>query len=190
MNIDLATLSIPLGRAGKYGTLSVAVTEFSPAVNNYLYTYGLRQCLNDAMADKKDEDGNELPADQIIAKARKRLDNLYAGELRAQREASEPADPVEAEAWKMAKAAMTDAYKTIGAWAQVEKGTKDRFAAVVAMRRAERKLPELSPADAVKDAIEKFLAAPANAHIRESAERIVAERAKSAGAVDLDELGI
>lgn len=189
MNIDLITLNVPLGRGGKYGQLPVDTTRFNATIHNYVYTYGLRQILNDAMADKTDDDGKPLPDDQIVAKAQKRLDNMYAGELRAQREASEPVDPVEAECWKMAKAAMTDAYKAIGAW-DVPKGTKDRFAFVIARRREERGLPELEPSAAVKDAVEKFLAAPANAHIRKAAERIVKERQAAAQKVNLDELGI
>jgi hypothetical protein len=187
--IDQYNTSIPLGRAGKYGTLAIEPERFPANVQSYIYMYGLRQVLNDAMADKTDENGEPLPVDQIVAKAEKRLANMYAGELRAQRESAEPVDPIEAEAWKMAKSAMTDAYKAIGAW-DVPKGTKDRFAFVIARRRAERGLEELPANEAVADAIEKFLAAPANAHIRKSAERIVRERQKAAGTVNLDELGI
>lgn len=193
MNITIDTaplLKLPLGRASKYGSLDVEPERFPANVQTYIYTYGLRQVLNDAMADKTDENGDPLPADQIIAKAEKRLANMYAGELRAQREnSSEPADPIEAEAYKLAKQAMTDAYKAIGAW-DVPKGTKDRFAFVIARRRAERGLDELPANEAVKDAIEKFLAAPANAHIKKAAERIVEEREKTASTVNLDELGI
>lgn len=179
--------TIPLGRAGKYGHLPVDTDRFTDAVREHVFLYGLRQALNDAMADKTDEDGQPLPIDQIAAKAQKRLDTFYAGEIRTRGESPEPIDPVEAEAWKMAKENMIAAYKTIGAW-DVPKGTKDRFAFVIARRRAERKLPELEPADAVRDAIEKFLAAPANAHIRKAATRIVQEREKAASAVNVDEL--
>lgn len=182
-------VNIPLGRNSKYGTLAVDRTRFNETVRDYIELYGLKQVINDAMADKTDDDGNPLPTDQIVAKAEKRLANMYAGELRAQRESAEPVDPVEKECYVMAKAAMVDAYKAIGAW-DVPKGTKDRFAFVIARRRQERGLAELPANEAVKDAIEKFLAAPANAHIRKAAERIVREREKSAGAVNLDELGI
>lgn len=187
---DTTPVNVTLGRGGKYGTLAVDLQKFNARVHEYIYTYGLRQVLNDAMADKTDDDGNLLPVDQIVAKAEKRLANMYAGELRAQRESSaEPVDPVEKECFVMAKAAMVKAYKAIGAW-DVPKGTKDRFAFVIAWRRQERGLDALPANEAVKDAIEKFLAAPANAHIRKAAERIVKEREKSAGAVNLDELGI
>ena len=185
--INITNLTVPLGRQGKYGHLVVDVYKFNDTIHNYVYTYGLRQILNDAMADKTDEDGRALPDDQIVAKAEKRLANMYAGELRAQRGESEPVDPVEAECWKMAKEAMTDAYKAVGAW-DVPKGTKDRFAFVIARRRAERNLPVLEPQEAVKDAIEKFLAA--NAHIRKTAERKVKERKENAQKINLDEIGI
>lgn len=167
------TRTIPLGRAAVYGTLDVDCSRFNDTVHEYVYSYGLRQILNDAMADKKDDDGKPLADDAIRAKALKRLDNMYAGELRQRRESAEPTDPVEAEAWKLAKAAMTTVYKEIGAWAAVPKGTKDRFAAVIANRRAVRGLDPLPADEAVADAIEKFLAGPSGASVRKMAERNV-----------------
>jgi len=188
LNIDLGTITVPLGRAAKYGQMQVDCDRLPAHVLEYVFVYGVRQVLNDAMAEKKDENGNELPVDQIVAKAQKRLDNMYAGELRARRESQEPADSVEAEAWKMAKAEMTDLYKKQPQWAQVPKGTKDRFGAVVQLRRAMRHLPEMDVDEAVADAIEKFLSLPAKAYIRKNAEKIVALRAGKTVDTDIADL--
>lgn len=188
LNIDLGTITVPLGRAAKYGQLAVECDRLPAHVLVYAFEYGVRQVLNDAMAEKKDEDGNELPVDQIVAKAQKRLDNMYAGELRSRRESAEPADPVEAEAWKMAKVEMTALYKKQPQWAQVPKGTKDRFGAVVQLRRAMRHLPEMDVDEAVADAIEKFLALPHKDYIRKNAKKIVALRQGTAVDADIADL--
>lgn len=174
MNTTLPdTITIPLGRNSVYGTMPVDCTKFPPHVVDHIWNYGVRQLLNDAMANKKDEDGADLPADQIVAKAQKRLDTLYSGELRAKGETAEPVDPVEAEAWKLAKAAMTKVYTEIGAFKDVPKGTKDRFAAVIANRRQMRELEELPADEAVRDAIERYL--EANPAVRKQAARNVKE---------------
>ena len=73
MNIP-DNITVPLGRQSVYGTLEVPVGKFPPHVLDYVFNYGLKQVLNDAMADKKDDDGNPLSADLIRAKAEKRLD--------------------------------------------------------------------------------------------------------------------
>jgi hypothetical protein len=42
----------------------------------------MRQIVNDAMADKTDDDGNALSPELIVAKADKRIDALMAGTIR------------------------------------------------------------------------------------------------------------
>lgn len=146
-------ITIPLGRGAALGTLEIDNTRFSDAVNTYIYEYGLRQVINDAMAEKKDEDGKPLPNDQIVAKAQKRLDNLYAGTLR-QRGDAEPADPIEAELYRLAKAAIHDTYKRARFYASVPKGTKDRLLHVANGRRKTR---GLEPLDDVVTVVKVFL---------------------------------
>lgn len=165
------TTTIPLGRNAVYGQLAVDLQRLPPHVHDYVYAYGLRQVLNDAMAQKKDEDGNALTDDVIRAKAEKRLDNMYAGELRARGDAAEPADPVEAEAYKLAKAAFTDAYKGVKG-----EGKGDaRLLALVNETRAEHNAP---PIAALAEAIERYL--DKHPDVRKLAARNVKERSARA----------
>jgi len=137
-------ISIPLGRGGKYGSLPVNTDAFNETVQRHIYDYGLRQILNDAMADKKDENGGALATDSIVAKAEKRLTALLAGDLRVRREGTaEPADPNEAELHRLVKAKIHLTYTAKKFYADVPKGTKNRMLFVANMRRAAMGLPEL-----------------------------------------------
>jgi hypothetical protein len=79
----------------KLHTLQVDVAQFNDDVLTYLFNYGLKQVLNDAGSAGKS-------ADEKLAMAETKLAALYAGELRKQREAGEPADPVGKEAFRIA----------------------------------------------------------------------------------------
>jgi hypothetical protein len=168
------TLSIPLGRKACYGTLTVDTSAFNEAVQRHIYEYGLRQILNDAVAEKKDKDGNTYPTAEIVAKADMRLKNLYAGILRVRRSETEPADPIEAEAYKIARDNMLAVYKKMPVWHQVPKGTKNRFAAVIQLRLAANNMEHMDEDEAVEYAINLYL--DKNPDIREKAARNVAER--------------
>jgi hypothetical protein len=163
---------VGLGRGGKFGEMSVDRTKFAAAVAQHIWDYGERQILNDAMADKTDDDGNMLPTDQIVAKAQKRLDALYAGDLRVRRAGdAEPADPVDAEIARSVKAIMQAAYKD----ETVPKGTKNRLL-FIANKRREAK--GLSTFDTIQAAIDEYMAkSPKAAGIRREAERTVKMRA-------------
>jgi hypothetical protein len=78
-----------------------------------------------------------LPDDQLIAKAQKRLDTLYSGELRVRRDA-EPTDPVEAEVYRIARTELMAAAKGTDEWKTVPRGTKDRALWVIATRATAR----------------------------------------------------
>jgi hypothetical protein len=168
--------SIPLGRNAKYGYADVDVTRFVSNVHQHIYDYGLRQLVNDAMADKTDDDGNALPTDQIVAKAQKRLDSLYAGDLRVRRAGdAEPADPVEAEIARSVKAIMHNVYTEIGAYKSVPKGTKNRLLWVANDRRAQK---NLEPFETLQEVIDEYMSkSPKAAAIRKEAERTVKMRA-------------
>jgi hypothetical protein len=169
-------MNVPLGRNGKYGQLDVDGEKFNETVNRHIYDYGLRQLLNDAMADKTDDDGNQLPTDQIVAKAQKRLDALYAGDLRVRRAGdAEPADPVEAEIARSVKAIMHAVYVEIKAYANVPKGTKNRLLWVANDRRAQK---NLEPFETLQEVIYEYMSkSPKAAAIRKEAERTVKMRA-------------
>lgn len=171
------TIDVPLGRAGKYGQLAVSADKFTDDVHRHVYVYGLRQILNDAIADKTDDDGRALPIDQLVAKAQKRLDTLYSGELRARRESAEPIDPIEREMHRLAKTNIAAKMAKSPEWAQVPKGTKDRALWCVLQRNKD--------VETWDDAIAKLLATGENeATLRKAATRIVRER-EAAAAVEL-----
>lgn len=178
------SISVAIGRGGKYGTLPIDLTRFNAEVNMYVYVYGLKQCLNDAASDKKDNNGDALDAAAVLAMSEKRLANMYAGELRARREFGEPADPVEAEVHKIAVANIRAMLGTIPVPKDV-KGPVPRLLHQINTSRADRKL---EPVMDLAEAVALYMAGPKGATVRKSAERIVRERQSSAG--ELAESGI
>jgi hypothetical protein len=174
---DLVDVNVPLGRNAKFGNMLVRIENFSEHVHEHVYSYGLRQILNDAMADKTDDDGNPLPPDQIIAKAQKRLDALYAGELRVRNGSSaEPIDPEDREAFRMARDKITEQFKSLGIW---PKKGPDKFQQAVDARRIAKGVEPMTAADYIAAWLE------INPKIVAAAKRIVAERAKSDNVSDL-----
>lgn len=165
------TVTVPLGRGGKYGSIAVDQSRLNETVSQHIWDYGLRQILNDAMADKTDDDGAPLPTDQIVAKVEKRLAALYAGELRVRNgSAAEPLDPVEREAFRMAREKITEQFKSLGIWPK--KGT-DKFQQAVDARRIATHSEPMAAADYIAAWLER------NPKVNAAAKRIVAERAKA-----------
>lgn len=117
--------TIPLGRAGKYGSLTVDTAKFTDAIRDHVWAYGLRQILNDAIADKTDDDDKPLAAEELIAKAQKRLDTLYSGEVRT-RTAAEPADPVLAELVRIVRGQLQPLAKATPEFKSAPKAEKDK----------------------------------------------------------------
>jgi hypothetical protein len=171
------TMNVPLGRNGKYGAMTVDCDKFTPTVHDHIYTYGLRQLLNDAIADKTDDDGNTLPIDQLVAKAQKRLDTLYSGELRVSR-AAEPIDPVEREAFRIAWEQIVAFLKKTPDWAET-KGEKDRALATANLRR-DKKGQSAATREELVDAV-----LAQKPEIRKAAERIVRERDKVSADIEV-----
>lgn len=144
-------MQIPLGRAAKYGQLNVELERLPYQVKDYIFEYGLRQVLNDAMATKTDEDGNVLTAEEIVAKAEKRLANLYDGTLRSRSAGdAEPLDPFEAECYRIAIADLQSIFRAGGKFKGLPKGTKDQLMFVVNAERAKQGLGEIDRPEMVK----------------------------------------
>jgi hypothetical protein len=83
MPVDLAKL---FARTRQPGRVSCAMIDRDP-VATYVVKYGLTQCLNDAHSSitaKSDPDAT-VRGDKAWNLAAKKLDALYAGELRAER---------------------------------------------------------------------------------------------------------
>lgn len=169
-------MNVMLGRGGKYGMLQVDGEKFNEVVNRHIYDYGLRQILNDAMADKTDEDGVQLPPDQIVAKAEKRLAALYAGELRVRGTSAEPLDPVEREAYRMARDKIAEQFKSLGIWPA--KGT-GKFQAAVDARRIATHSEPMTEGEYIAAWLDR------NPKVTAAAKRIVAERNKTDDVGDL-----
>lgn len=170
------TINVPMGRAAKLGMMPVDTERFNDTVQRHVYEYGLRQILNDAMADKTDDDGKPLSDADIVAKAQKRLDTLYSGELRTHRAPSEPADPVEREAYRIARERIEAGFRLLKIWPA--KG-RDKFDAAVA-ERAKQLGMEMTTEQYILGYLDK------NPKVRTDAKRIVAQRAKDV--VDAGEL--
>jgi hypothetical protein len=168
-------LAIPLGRGGKYGTLNVDMSRMPANVLDYYVKYGVRQSLNDAIADKTDDDGAPLSTEALVAKAQKRLDTHYAGDLRQRGtgDGAEPVDPVEAEIHRSVLAIMRNAYANEKA-PKEHKGHK-RLLWIANQRRVARGQPEVGSLHDVVDAY--MQGAPNAAQIRREAERTVKARA-------------
>src|SRR5207237_6709943 len=105
-------------------------------------------------------------------------ENMYAGAIRTRGEAAEPADPVENEAYQIAKAALVKKAKSSPVWSSVPKDIRKKDAGVVHALKligAESGEPERTLAQWIEDALER------KPEIRKLAERIVRERAKRDG---------
>lgn len=168
------TMAIPLGRGGKYGTLNVELSRMPENVLDYYVAYGVRQSLNDAIADKKDDEGNDLSAESLVAKAQKRLDAHYAGDLRQRGtgDGAEPVDPVEAEIHRSVLAIMRNAYASEKA-PKEQKGHKR----LLWIANERRKARGQSEAESLQDVVAHYMeSAPNAAQIRREAERTVKAR--------------
>jgi hypothetical protein len=174
MNVELPdVITIPLGRAGKYGSMDFDLTKVAPSALHdivwHTWGYGVRQIHNDAMADKTDDDGAPLSDEAIVAKAYKRRDTLYSGELRTRRESAEPVDPVEREAYRMAREKIEKQLTAENMW---PKKGRDKFDRAVAAR-CEYLGREMTTEEYIIAWLEK------NPTIRVQAAKIVRERAKA-----------
>lgn len=172
------TIAVPLGRNAAYGSLDVDVTKFAGHVLQHLFTYGVRQSLNDAIAERKD-----LDTAAIVAKAQKRLDTFYSGELRV-RGAGEPIDPVENRAWVLAKAAIRKMALNTPQWVDAKIiGTGDdkltgdaKLEAVLKARAKARKMSVPADTTATEYAIKGFLEAHPEVIVK-AREAVEAEQA-------------
>lgn len=170
--------TIPLGRKGMYGERVIRTADYPENILVHWFMYGTRQSTNDSMADKTDDDGNKLSDADIVAKADKRLAAYKLGELRTQRESSEPADPVEREAYRMARERIEAQFRALKIWPA--KG-RDKFGVAVASRAETAGTPTDT---------NEYIAAwlERNPKVVASAKRIVRER--NVDVVDLDQLGM
>jgi len=147
ITITLAdTITIPLGRNSVYGTLDIDVERLPHNALEYVWTYGLRQVLNDAMATKVDKDGNALSDREVGLKAYDKLQALYAGTLRMRGEAV-ATDAYEAEAIREAKRHTIAVFTKAGLMKNIPKGTENRMMFALNRELAAKGKPEMTEAD-------------------------------------------
>lgn len=174
-------LQIPLGRNGKYGMLDVELERLPQPVLQYVFEYGMRQVLNDAMAEKTDENGEALSTEAIVAKAEKRLEALYAGTLRTRRAGdAETLDPFEAEFHKLVRHHVTETMRAVGHFKGLPKGTKDRMMFVINTGRAKSGKAEVTFAEYAA----WYATTPHGGKLQKEAERNL----KARDEIDVDQL--
>lgn len=175
MQITIAdTYKVPLGRNARYGYLTVDHGRLPEAVREHVWEYGLRQVLNDAIASKAEfnKDGKKVrdyTDDELFDKAAKKLETLYAGELRS-RSAGEPVDPFEAACYSIAINRLTLWAKAIGKDVPKDIKAKDRLLYVVNRERAKKGREDFSD---IGEAVDAMLEGPLGDTIREEAQALV-----------------
>lgn len=164
---------LTLGRNGAIGTLDIDWSRVPQPVLDHIASVYFPQFLTDAAnAGGKDES----PAERL-ARAQKKLETMYAGQVRVRGDAAKAADPVEQEAYQITKAALTKTAKQAEAWKAVPKNLRKGDAGIVFALNAlakEKGDPERATmAEWVAHTLER------NPAIRESAARVVREQAKA-----------
>ena len=172
------TVTVPdtvvLGRDGAIGSLQVDWSKVPQHVLDHIAAVYIPQYISDAA----NAGGRDESATERVARAQKKLEAIYAGKVRVRGEATEPADPVENEAYQIAKAALVKKAKASPVWSSVPKDMRKKDAGVVHALNligAESGEPERTLAQWIEDALER------KPEIRKLAERIVRERAKRDG---------
>ena len=182
ITIDLNdTITIPLGRNSVYGTLDVDVARLPANAREYIWQYGLKQVINDAMATKTDKEGRDLTNDEIAAKAAAKLDALYEGTLRMRSE-SVAADEYEAEAIKEAKRFTIAFLTNKGFMKDIPPKTDNRMMYAINRWFASQGKPETIEADYLA----AFFKGPNGEAVRARAKKTVDE--KRAAIEEMEEL--
>src|SRR5580765_4740014 len=121
--------TIAIGRNGKFGFVETDAERFNEKVMDYIVTAGLAAVLN--RVQKEDGDGNAFTQDEVLAFAQAKYDQLLAGEIRT-RGVRETVDPIEREAFMLAKAELIVKLGDLGLW---PKKGEDKFQRAVNARR-------------------------------------------------------
>jgi hypothetical protein len=137
------TIIVQLGRNAIYGHLDVDVGALPSVSCAYIWAYGLKQVINDAIATKVDKDGRDLTPKDIAAKGVAKLNALYDGTIRVRGE-SVAKDEYMAEAVRMAKRHIMKSLTAGGFMKGVPKGTEDRMMFAINRRMVQLHKPEVS----------------------------------------------
>jgi hypothetical protein len=163
--------TLRLGRNGVIGEMPVDWSKVSQTVLDHIASVYFPQYITDAAnAGGKDES----PASRM-ARAQKKLDAMYAGQIRTRGEGAEPIDPVEREAFRLAKAELLSRAKSTPEWKNIDKSIKgdDRLQECLDIRadKAKRELADWQ--DVINTMLEK------DPDFTKRAKAIVAQRSKT-----------
>jgi len=111
--------TLVLGRNGQIGKLNVDWTKVPQHVINHIAAVYYPQYITDAANAKTDSTYAER-----FKVAEKKLEQMYAGELRARRDSADPVDPVMKEAFDLAKPFIVKGFVKNGVW---PKNGKDKM---------------------------------------------------------------
>jgi hypothetical protein len=163
--------TIAIGRGGEHGTLDVRWDRVPQMVKDHIAAVYFPQYITDAA----NSGGKDSTGPERVALANKKLQAMYDGVIRS-RSAGEPADPVEAEAYRLAKPKIVAALMATPEAKQIPKGTKDRAQWVLDAR------DEAAGRDPreVDDLVVAFL--DAHPDYRKEAKRVVDAKAKLSSA--------
>src|SRR4051794_21530493 len=90
--------TIAIGRNGAHGTMPISWDKVPQHVRDHIATVYFPQYISDAA----NSGGKDATGEERVSLAYKKLQAMYDGVIRS-RSAGEPTDPVEAEAYRLAK---------------------------------------------------------------------------------------
>jgi hypothetical protein len=166
--------NIPIGRNAEHGTLALEWAKVPQLVKDHIASVYFPQYITDAA----NSGGKGSSGADRIALAQKKLQAMYAGVIRS-RSAGEPADPVEAEAYRIVRPIVIARLLSTPEAKQVPKGTKDRAQWVLDARDAAAGRDPREVDDLAKALVE------ADPQYRAEAKRRVAHKAKLTNGADL-----
>jgi hypothetical protein len=114
--------TIAIGRNAEHGTLAIAWDKIPQLVKDHIAAVYFPQYITDAANSK----GADSPSSERMALAQKKLDAMLAGEIRTRGESREPADPIEAQAYRDALESVRKILLAHPEAKKIPKGTKDR----------------------------------------------------------------
>lgn len=161
---------IAIGRGGEHGTIDLTWSRVPQHVLDHIAGVYFPQYIT----DRANSAGKDSTPEERLTLAGKKVDAMYAGVVRS-RGTAEPADPVEAEAYRLARPAIIARLMATPEAKQVPKGTKDRAQWILDARDAAAGRDPREVVDLVAALVESDPA------YRKEAKRNVEARAKLGG---------
>jgi hypothetical protein len=167
---------IAIGRNAEHGTLEVAWANVPQSVLDHIATVYFPQYITDAANSK----GEGSPSSERMALAQKKLDAMLAGVIRTRGESKEPADPIEAQAYRDALESVRKILLKHPEAKKIPKGTKDRAQWVLDALDAAAGTEPREVHDVVLATLE------ANPDIRKEAARKIKKAAEMAATIKIN----